>query len=71
MCIAECGFWPLGEEAGVRRWKELQFTDAADPLAYFVGVISNSCFDQRAARQGLQPLGGGIGMYIDHPFKFV
>jgi len=73
MCIADRGYWVLGEmhERGnmVRCWKRLIKSTDDDPLAYFVGFTSNSCFDQRAARQGLSPLGGGIGMYLDHPFE--
>jgi hypothetical protein len=45
--------------------------DPGDPLSYFVGVVSNSCFDQRAKRQGVQPLGGGIGQYLDQPYEWV
>ncbi len=69
MCIADRGFWFLGEIDGKRRWKKLQFTDAGDPLAYFVGMISNMCFNQRASRLGLEPIGGGIGLYLEHPFE--
>ncbi|MGD0320317.1 MAG: DUF6602 domain-containing protein [Acidimicrobiales bacterium] len=72
MCIAKRGFWLLGNENGVNRWKELQFTEPDDPLSYFVGTTSNSCFDQRAKRLRLdESLGGGIGLYLDHPFVFV
>lgn len=69
MCIARRGFWLLGEAPnGQRAWKQLRVETEEDSLAYFVGVVSNSCFDQRAARQGLTPVGGGIGLYLDHPF---
>ncbi|MGO9963704.1 MAG: DUF6602 domain-containing protein [Acidimicrobiales bacterium] len=71
MCIADRGFWLLGEDDGHRRWQKLRVSDPGDPLSYFVGVVSHSCFDQRAKRQGVQPLGGGIGLYIDHPFEWV
>jgi hypothetical protein len=71
MCIADRGFWLLGEDDRRRRWQKLRVGDPGDPLSYFVGVVSNSCFDQRAKRQGLQPLGGGIGQYIGHPFEWV
>lgn len=70
MCIADRGFWFLSMDGCTKRWKTLQVNEPGDPLSYFVGVISNSCFDQRAGRQGLQPLGGGIGRYLDHPFQF-
>jgi len=69
VCIAQRGFWLLGAAPdGQRAWKQLRTETADDPLAYFVGVVSNSCFDQRAARQGLKPVGGGLGLYLDHPF---
>ena len=71
MCVADRGFWLLGERNGERLWKALQISAAGDPLAYFTGVVSNTCFRQRSARQGLRPLGGGIGNYLDHPFNFV
>ena len=72
MCIARRGFWLLGEtDDGARRWKQLRASTPDDPLAHFVGVTSNTCFAQRAARLGIQPLGGGIGLYLDHPFDFV
>lgn len=62
------GFWTLGETEGTRHWKELVVADPGDPLAYFIGFVSSSVFAQRAARLGLQPLGGGVGLYIGHPF---
>ncbi len=71
MCVADRGFWLLGDRNGERLWKTLQTSVAGDPLAYFTGVVSNTCFKQRSARQGLKPLGGGIGNYLDHPFDVV
>ncbi len=71
MCVADRGFWLLGERAGKRQWKKLADAENGAPLAYFTGVVSNTCFNQRAARQGTRPLGGGIGNYLDHPFDFV
>lgn len=71
LCIADRGFWTLGETEGTRHWKELVVADPGDPLAFFVGFVSSSVFAQRAARLGLQPLGGGVGLYIGHPFKRV
>jgi hypothetical protein len=55
----------------VGQWKTLQIAQRDDPLSYFVGVVSNSCFDQRARRQRVQPLGGGIGLYLDQPYESV
>lgn len=72
MAIASRGFWLLGQTPdGSRAWKELVVQDPADPLAYFVGVASNSCFSQRSRRLGISPLGGGVGTYLDHPFQWV
>lgn len=71
ICVADRGFWLLGERGGERHWKALTVSNNGDPLAYFIGVVSNTCFAQRAARYGTKPLGGGIGNYLDHPFTFV
>lgn len=72
MCIAKRGFWLLAShDDGTRGWKQLRINQEDDPLAYFVGVLSNSCFNQRATRLGIKPLGGGIGNYLDHPFDWV
>lgn len=72
MCIVKRGFWLLRpHDDGTRGWKQLRIIEEDDPLAYFVGVLSNSCFSQRAARLGIKPLGGGIGLYLDHPFDWV
>lgn len=70
LCIADRGFWTLGARGDLRQWKSLRMSDAGDPLAYFIGFVSNTCFDQRAARQGITPVGGGIGIHMDHPFDF-
>jgi hypothetical protein len=71
MCIADRGFWTLAETDGTRHWNELAVEDHGDPLAFFTGFVSNSVFDLRAVRLGLQPLGGGVGLYIGHPFERV
>ena len=71
LCIADRGFWPLGRrDDGTPAWKELAFTEPEDPLAYFTGFVSSSCFDQRASHQGWSPVGSGVGRYIDHPFRW-
>ena len=72
MAIATRGFWLLGQtKDGSRAWKELMIEDPVDPMVYFVGVASNSCFAQRSRRLGISPLGGGVGTYLDHPFQWV
>lgn len=71
LCIANRGLWLVAvKDDGTRAWKKLRMSPN-DPLAYFVGIVSNSCFDQRAARMGVKQLGGGIGLYLDHPFDWV
>lgn len=72
MCIANRGFWALARaDDGTKAWKQLRITDPDDPLAYFVGFLSKSCFRQRSARLGIRPLGGSVGLYLDHPFDWV
>lgn len=70
LCIANRGFWLLARREGTPHWKRLVVKSPNDPLAYFIGVTSNSVFDQRAARHGTVPLGGGAGLYLDHPFEW-
>jgi len=57
-----------GEDDGHRRCRSSGSPIPAIPVL-LRGVVSHSCFDQRAKRQGVQPLGGGIGLYIDHPLS--
>ena len=75
LCVAGSGFWKIGFRAdGNRVWQRLRSNDPRDPLVWFVGCTSNSCFQQHACRQGRDPgrgLEGGIGIYLDHPFEEV
>jgi len=71
LCIPGKGFWKIGINNNKRIWQRLGSDDPRDHLAWFVGCISNSCFEQHALRQGRMPSTGieaGIGMYLAHPF---
>lgn len=71
LCVANRDFWLLGKDEEKLRWKRLLAEVVCDPLAFFVGVTSSAVFDQRAARHGLEPFGGGVGLYLNHPFEWV
>jgi len=75
LCIAGFGFWKIGLRSDKSRvWQRLQSDDPRDHLVWFLGCISNSCFDAHAVRQGRDPSHGlesGIGMYLVHPFEEV
>ncbi len=72
MCIPGKGFWKIGLANNKEKvWQRLNSSDSRDHLAWFIGCISNSCYDQHAYRQGRNPSYGveaGIGIYLDHPF---
>ncbi len=74
LCIPKYGFWKIGQDEQGRCWQGLEPRGPEDRLAWFVGCISNSCYQQHAVRQGRDPtqgLEGGIGMYFPHPFTRV
>lgn len=76
ICVADAGFWKVGANpaTGLPIWQTLKYDRALqpmDPLVWFLGFISNSCFRQHAIRQGRNPdkcLDSGIGNYLGHPF---
>ena len=73
ICIIGKGFWKIGIKADgtTRTWQRLNSAEPVDQIAWFVGVVSNSCFNSHMQRQGRNPdnsLESGIGMYLDHPF---
>jgi hypothetical protein len=74
ICIPSHGFWKLGTSGGKRCWQRLVENTAEDRVSWFVGCVSNSCYQTHARRQGRDPtigLEGGIGMYLTHPFEEV
>lgn len=72
ICIPGKGFWKLGKISNDKlTWQRLNSSEAEDHIAWFIGCISNSCFEAHVLRQGREPsnsLESGIGMYLDHPF---
>ncbi|MFA7290329.1 MAG: DUF6602 domain-containing protein [Melioribacteraceae bacterium] len=73
ICIPGKGFWKIGllPDKKTRTWQKLNSNEAADQITWFVGCVSNSCFDahiQRQGRDSSQSLESGIGIYLDHPF---
>jgi hypothetical protein len=74
VCIPSYGFWKLGMSGRERCWERLVKNTPADRVSWFVGCVSNSCYQSHARRQGRDPtkgLEGGIGMYLSHPFEAV
>ena len=69
LCVPGRGLWmpiPGGH------WQRLKTTDALNHLAWFIAVVSNSCFDQHVRRQARDPdqsIDGGIGHYIPGDFS--
>jgi hypothetical protein len=73
ICILGKGFWKVGvkPDGRTRTWQRLNSNEAVDQITWFVGCISNSCFNahmQRQGRDSSNSLESGIGMYLDHPF---
>ncbi|MGD0105877.1 MAG: DUF6602 domain-containing protein [Rhodopila sp.] len=74
VCIPAYGFWKLGLSDGERCWQSLSENTPEDRVSWFVGCVSNACFQTHALRQGRDPtigLEGGIGMYLMSPFDAV
>jgi len=73
LCIPGKGFWKIGQDkTASREWQHLDSADPRDHITWFIGCVSNSCFEQHAKRQGRDPSKGvetGIGFYLDHPFS--
>ena len=69
LCVLDSGFWKLTSEG---LWAEYQCqTDrlAAERLGGFVGLISNTAFDQHLSAQGrdrLASLESGVGQHFNH-----
>jgi len=67
ICIAGRGLWKLGERDGTRIWQRLNSNKPEDHISWFVGCVSNACFEQHLLRQGRETsksLECGIGTYI-------
>ena len=64
VCIPGRGLW---KPVVGGKWQKLRLTEAENHLAWFVAVVSNTCFIQHVDRQGRNPalsIDGGIGNYI-------
>jgi len=73
ICIIGKGFWKIGLKPNekTKTWQRLNSNEAVDQITWFVGCVSNSCFNahiQRQGRDASNSLESGIGMYLDHPF---
>ena len=69
VCIPGRGLWKVANVPGPskRIWQRLNHNDENSHIAWFVGCMSNSCYELHAQRQGRDPKSGlecGIGMYI-------
>ncbi|NOZ84484.1 MAG: hypothetical protein GXP60_06755 [Epsilonproteobacteria bacterium] len=76
ICILGKGFWKIGlkPDNQTRTWQKLNSNEMVDQITWFVGSISNSCFNahiQREGRDASKSLESGIGTYLDHPFTDV
>jgi hypothetical protein len=74
ICVPPYGFWKVGSSGKVRCWERLLSNTPEDNVAYFVGCVSNTCYEMHAKRQGRDPaqgLEGGIGLYLDSPYGSV
>ena len=74
LCVPGRGFYKIGIENGNRVWQKHLSEDPRDHIAWFVGCLSNSCFEyliQRQGRNSTNSLEGGVGLYLDHPFEAV
>lgn len=73
ICIIGKGFWKIGlkPDKETTTWQRLNSNEAVDQITWFVGCVSNSCFNahmQRQGRDASKSLESGIGMYLAHPF---
>lgn len=73
ICIIGKGFWKIGlkPDKETITWQRLNSNEAVDQITWFVGCVSNSCFNahmQRQGRDASKSLESGIGMYLAHPF---
>ena len=77
ICIPKYGFWKLGADPSnpaSRVWFRLNRKLPEENLAWFVAVLSNSCFREHAIKQGrgdFDTLEGGIGNYFPDDYVVV
>lgn len=74
ICVPGWGFYKIGMGGQNKVWQKHNSNDALDHIAWFVGCVSNSCFQYRIQRQGRKienSLEGGIGLYLNHPFDTI
>jgi hypothetical protein len=72
LCVVGRGCWTFGRvegKGGRSGWLQAKMNRPHDELLHFVGILSNSCFNVHADRQGTQRhvnrgAGGGIGNFI-------
>jgi Domain of unknown function (DUF6602) len=68
ICMPGYGLWKIAKnESQDVCWQRLVSDAACDHLAWFVATISNTCYQEHAARQGRDPskgVEGGIGLYM-------
>ena len=68
VCMPGYGLWKIARRNdGSIGWHRLDKRDPRDHLAWFVALVSSTCFQEHAKRQGRDPsLGveGGIGRFI-------
>ncbi len=76
LCVAGKGAWGNVKFPSIREdmiWVEADFKKKGDEIIFFVGVISNTCFNAHLERIGLNPeksMSSGIGRFVlaDNPF---
>jgi len=68
ICIPGRGFWKIARRPdGEIHWQKLRSADPLDHVAWWVAVMSSSCYEQHAMRQGRDPKLGveaGIGRFL-------
>jgi len=68
VCMPSFGLWKIArDDNGAIRWQRLNSNNPVDHLTWFIAVLSQTCYQEHAKRQGRDPaLGveGGIGMFI-------
>ncbi len=69
LCVLDRGFWRLNKNQGWDQYLCQTPNVEAERLAAFVGLVSNTAFEQHISAQGrdrLSSLESGIGQYFNH-----